>query len=83
EWRPNFEPGYYQVNNTRVCVRLPGLPLEYFHVNVMNFVGDKLGRTIKIDSTTIFGSRGNYARMCIEVDLHKLLVLKYHLNHRV
>ncbi|CAN1806021.1 hypothetical protein LINPERHAP1_LOCUS24522, partial [Linum perenne] len=66
-----------------VWVRLTGLPLEYFHVNVLSFVGDKLGRTIRIDSTTIFGSRRNYARMCVEVDLHKPVVSKYRLNGRV
>ncbi|CAN1148930.1 hypothetical protein LINPERHAP1_LOCUS21463 [Linum perenne] len=29
EWRPNFEPEYAEVNNLRVWVRLPNLPIEF------------------------------------------------------
>ncbi|CAN1168683.1 hypothetical protein LINPERHAP2_LOCUS27953 [Linum perenne] len=83
EWRPNFEPGYSQVTNIRVWVRLPGLPLENFDVEVLKLVGDKIGKTIRVDGTTLFGSRGNYARLCVEVDLHKPLISKYRLHRRV
>ncbi|CAN1120793.1 hypothetical protein LINPERHAP2_LOCUS409 [Linum perenne] len=83
EWRPNFEPGQSQVNTIRVWVRLPGLPLEYFDDSALRLVGDKLGRTVRVDGTTLFGSRGNYARVCIEVDLLKPLVSKYRLHRRV
>ncbi|CAN1135614.1 hypothetical protein LINPERHAP2_LOCUS8956 [Linum perenne] len=83
EWRPNFEPGYSQINHIRVWVRLPGLPLEYFDAAVLRILGDKLGTTIRVDGTTLLGSRGNYVRLCIEVDLHKPLVSKYRLNRRV
>ncbi|CAN1183343.1 hypothetical protein LINPERHAP2_LOCUS36454 [Linum perenne] len=82
-WRPNFEPGFSQVNLVRVWVRLPGIPIENFDVDVLRIIEDKLGRMVRMDSTTLFGSRGNYARICIEVDLQKPLVSKYHLHRRV
>ncbi|CAN1150347.1 hypothetical protein LINPERHAP2_LOCUS17510 [Linum perenne] len=83
EWRPNFEPGYSQVNTIRAWVRLPGLPLENFDVGVLKLIGDRIGKTVRVDGTTLFGSRGNYARMCVEIDLHKPLVSKYRLRRRV
>ncbi|CAN1165016.1 hypothetical protein LINPERHAP2_LOCUS25902 [Linum perenne] len=32
-------------------------------------IGDRIGKTVRIDHTTLEGSRGNYARLCVEVDL--------------
>ncbi|CAN1162625.1 hypothetical protein LINPERHAP2_LOCUS24598 [Linum perenne] len=83
EWRPNFEPGVSQVNSVRVWIRLPGIPLENFDMGILKLIGDRIGKTIRVDSTTLFGSRGNYARLCVEVDLHKPLVSKYRLHRRV
>ncbi|CAN1170067.1 hypothetical protein LINPERHAP2_LOCUS28773, partial [Linum perenne] len=83
EWRPNFEPGYSQVNTIRAWVRLPGLPLENFDVGILKLIGNRIGKTIRVDGTTLFGSRGNYARLCVEIDLHKPLVSKYRLHRRV
>ncbi|CAN1140994.1 hypothetical protein LINPERHAP2_LOCUS12202, partial [Linum perenne] len=37
----------------------------------------------RVDGTTLFGNQGNYARICVEVDLHKPLLSKYWLRHRV
>ncbi|CAN1182170.1 hypothetical protein LINPERHAP2_LOCUS35835 [Linum perenne] len=82
EWRPNFEPGYSQVNTIRAWVRLPGLPLENFDVEILKLIGDRIGKIVRVDETTLFGSRGNYARMCVEIDLHKTLVSKYRLHRR-
>ncbi|CAN1182439.1 hypothetical protein LINPERHAP2_LOCUS35969, partial [Linum perenne] len=83
EWRPNFELGYSQVNTIRAWIRLPGLPLENFDVGILKLIGNKIGKTVRVDGTTLFGSRGNYARMYVEIDLHKPLVSKYRLHRRV
>ncbi|CAN1132497.1 hypothetical protein LINPERHAP2_LOCUS7064 [Linum perenne] len=32
-------------------------------------IGDRIGRTVRIDHTTLEGSRGNFVRICVEVDL--------------
>ncbi|CAN1120338.1 hypothetical protein LINPERHAP2_LOCUS151 [Linum perenne] len=46
-------------------------------------IGDRIGRTVRIDHTTLEGSRGNFARICVEVDLSKPLLSKYRLRRRV
>ncbi|CAN1144835.1 hypothetical protein LINPERHAP2_LOCUS14333 [Linum perenne] len=83
EWRPNFEPGFSQVNSVRVWVRLPGIPLENYDAAILKIIGDRIGKTVRVDGTTLFGNRGNYARICVEVDLHKPLLSKYRLRRRV
>ncbi|CAN1133300.1 hypothetical protein LINPERHAP2_LOCUS7563 [Linum perenne] len=44
---------------------------------------NKIGKTIRIDHTTLQGNRGNFARIYVEVDLSKPLLSKYHLRRRV
>ncbi|CAN1124932.1 hypothetical protein LINPERHAP1_LOCUS19150, partial [Linum perenne] len=67
----------------RVWVRLPGIPLENFDVGILTLVGNKIGKTVRVDGTTLFGARGNYVRVCVEIDPHKPLVSKYRLHCRV
>ncbi|CAN1146327.1 hypothetical protein LINPERHAP2_LOCUS15185 [Linum perenne] len=83
EWRPNFEHGYSEVNKIRAWVRLPNLPVEYFDPDILTTIGDKIGKTIRLDNTTMSGTRGNFARICVEIDLHKPLLSKYRLRRRV
>ncbi|CAN1153151.1 hypothetical protein LINPERHAP2_LOCUS19211 [Linum perenne] len=83
EWTPNFKPGYSQVNFVRVWVRLPDNPLDNYDVVILQLVGDNIGKTVRVDGTTLFETRGNYARICVEVDLHKPFLSNYRLHRRV
>ncbi|CAN1192310.1 hypothetical protein LINPERHAP2_LOCUS41481 [Linum perenne] len=83
EWRPYFRPEETFLTTLRVWVRLPGLPFEYFDNSILKIIGDRIGRTVRIDHTTLEGSRGNFARICVEVDLSKPLLSKYRLRRRV
>ncbi|CAN1128365.1 hypothetical protein LINPERHAP2_LOCUS4586, partial [Linum perenne] len=66
-----------------VWARLPGLPLEYFDHAILKHIGDRIGKTVRIDNTTLEGCRGNFARISVEVDLSKPLLTKYRLRRRV
>ncbi|CAN1128424.1 hypothetical protein LINPERHAP2_LOCUS4620 [Linum perenne] len=46
-------------------------------------IGDRIGIMVRVDHTTLEGSRGNFARICVEVDLCKPLLSKYRLRRRV
>ncbi|CAN1134747.1 hypothetical protein LINPERHAP2_LOCUS8458 [Linum perenne] len=83
EWRPHFRPEETILSTLRVWVRLPGIPFEYFDRTILKIIGDRIGRTVRIDHTTLEGSRGNFARICVEVDLSKPLLSKYRLRRRV
>ncbi|CAN1167006.1 Putative ribonuclease H protein At1g65750 [Linum perenne] len=49
EWRPYFRPEDTILTTLRVWVRLPGLPLEYFDHSILKIIGDRIGRTVRID----------------------------------
>ncbi|CAN1178493.1 hypothetical protein LINPERHAP2_LOCUS33702 [Linum perenne] len=83
EWRPYFRPEETLVTTLRVWVRLPGIPFEYFDETILKLIGDRIGRTVRIDHTTLEGTRGNFARICVEVDFSKPLLSKYKLRRRV
>ncbi|CAL1359482.1 unnamed protein product [Linum trigynum] len=78
-WRLDFDT----INRTVVWVRLPRLPLAYFDEDILTDIWNMLGRVEKIDYNTANGFRGNYARICVEIDLRKKLVSKYRIKRRV
>ncbi|CAN1164233.1 hypothetical protein LINPERHAP2_LOCUS25470 [Linum perenne] len=83
ELRPYFHPEETFLSTLRVWVRLPGLPFEYFDHAILKHISDRIGKTVRIDNTTLEGSRCNFARICVEVNLAKPLLSKYMLRRRV
>ncbi|CAN0880763.1 hypothetical protein LINGRAHAP2_LOCUS13836 [Linum grandiflorum] len=57
-------------------VRLPKLPIHYFNNVPVSGIGNYIGRTVRLDLATKEGSRGRFARLCVEVDLSKPLLAK-------
>ncbi|KAL0294393.1 UNVERIFIED_CONTAM: hypothetical protein Scaly_3122100 [Sesamum calycinum] len=43
-------------------------------IELLMRIGNRIGRAVKVDETTMAASRGRYARVCVEVDLTKPLV---------
>ncbi|CAN1156103.1 hypothetical protein LINPERHAP2_LOCUS20753 [Linum perenne] len=71
------------LSTLRVWIRLPGIPLDYFDYSILKRIGDRIGKTVRVYHTTLEGTRGNFAWLCVEVDLSKPLLSKYHLRWRV
>ncbi|CAN1130931.1 hypothetical protein LINPERHAP2_LOCUS6119, partial [Linum perenne] len=82
-WQEGFDPCTDNLSHTLVWVRLPWLPLEFFTKTFLRRIGDKIGQLVRIDPTTLAMERGNYARICVRVDLSKKLLSKYKLLHRI
>ncbi|CAN1142820.1 hypothetical protein LINPERPRIM_LOCUS26198 [Linum perenne] len=83
DWRPYFQPEDSPISTLRVWVRLLGIPLEYYDAAILTIIGNRIGKTVRLDGTTLEGSRGNFARICVEVDLSKPLLSKYRLRRRI
>ncbi|CAL1369383.1 unnamed protein product [Linum trigynum] len=81
-WRLDFDPDYDSINHISAWVRLPRLPLAYFDEEILVDIGNRLGKVHKIDYNTANGFRGNYAWICVEIDLRKKMVSKYRLKRR-
>lgn len=83
EWRPDFEPHKDTTEKVLVWVRFPDLPLEYFDADILFRVGEKIGKPIRMDSATSLISKGNFARLCVEVDITKPLLSRFWLRKKV
>ncbi|CAN1177622.1 hypothetical protein LINPERHAP2_LOCUS33198, partial [Linum perenne] len=55
----------------------PGSPVGVFYCTILTITGNRIRKTIGLDQTTLEGSHGNFAHICVEVDLSKPLLSKY------
>ena len=62
------------VSLVSVWVRLNKLLIELYELEVLKQIGENIGKVLRINSHTTMKARGKYARLCIQVDLNKLLV---------
>ena len=83
KWIPNFIADEAPMRHLTAWVRIPNLSVEYFDKLVLHKIGSKIGKVIKIDRNTESMDRGQYVRLCIEVDLAKPLLSKFRLNGRI
>ncbi|MCH79492.1 hypothetical protein A2U01_0000242 [Trifolium medium] len=81
-WSPNFNPATAVTTSTAVWVRFSGLPIEYYDARILHFIGNRIGKTVKVDKNTLLQERGKYARLCVEVDLSKPLLAMFTLKER-
>lgn len=72
-WQPNFVAEEMKISMPPVWIRIPQLPVEYYKMDWLKKTSNNIGRTIKVDTTTLAMSRGKFARVCIEIDLNKSL----------
>ena len=84
EWVANFIPEEDTITKLTAWVRIPKLSVEYFNKSFLfQKIGQKIGRVIKVDSTTENVERGQYTLLCVEVNLTKPLLSKFRLNGRI
>lgn len=48
---------------------------------MLYIIAKRIGRPLKLDETTASASRLRFARVCIEIDLEKLLVSQFRLEN--
>ncbi|RYR25096.1 hypothetical protein Ahy_B02g058720 [Arachis hypogaea] len=61
--------------NGDLKVRIPKLPVKLYTDKFLWRAGKKIGTMLKIDQNTSIHSRGKFARLCVEIDLRRKLVL--------
>ena len=73
-WEPYFRASGDNLSSVAVWVRFSELPIEFYDIEVLKEIGSAIGPVLRIDSYTAAGSRGSYARLCIQIDLDKPLI---------
>ena len=73
-WEPYFKASEASFSFVAIWVRFPELPIEFYDSSILREIGSAIGPGLRIDSYIASGSRGSYARMCIQIDLSKPLI---------
>ena len=73
-WEPYFKASGENLSSVAVWVRFPELPNKFYDLEVLKDIGSAIGPVLRIDSYIATGSRGSYARLCIQIDLEKPLI---------
>ncbi|GKV31452.1 hypothetical protein SLEP1_g40137 [Rubroshorea leprosula] len=70
-WEPNFdlEEAIRTTTTTTVWARLPNLSVDYYDPTTLQKIGNKVGPLLKVDAHTTHHTRGQYARVCVQIDL--------------
>ncbi|GAU35495.1 hypothetical protein TSUD_384500 [Trifolium subterraneum] len=82
EWSPNFHPASDTIKELAVWLRISGLPIEYYDSRILNFIDNRVGKTVKVDKNTLTQERGKYARLCVQVNLTKPLLVMFTIKNR-
>ncbi|WJX69456.1 hypothetical protein P8452_53697 [Trifolium repens] len=82
EWSPNFHPASDTIKEVAVWMRISGLPIEYYDSRILHFIGNRVGKTVKVDKNTLTQERGKYARLCVQVNLTKPLLAMFTIKDR-
>ncbi|CAN1173740.1 hypothetical protein LINPERHAP2_LOCUS30846 [Linum perenne] len=73
QWDPSFRVSNDLPKRMVAWIRFPHLPIHLYHGQVLTALGNLVGKTVKIDSTTQSAERGKFARIAVEIDLDKPL----------
>jgi hypothetical protein len=82
EWSPNFHPASDTIKEVAVWMRISGLPIEYYDREALHFIGNRVGKTVKVDKNTLTQERGKYARLCVQVNLTRPLLAMFTIKGR-
>ncbi|GKV52872.1 hypothetical protein SLEP1_g59428 [Rubroshorea leprosula] len=72
-WESGFYPARDKAPKTVVWVKLHGVPIVCFYEAICLYLGNKIGKQIKVDPTTLLTIRRKFVRVCVEVDLNQQL----------
>lgn len=57
KWELNFVPGEMLLTSTAIWIRFPQLPIEFYDYDILERIGSRAGKILKIDSC-IFKLKG-------------------------
>lgn len=58
------------------------LPIEYYDDHTLYFIGNRIGKTVKVDRNTKSKEMGKYGRLYVQVNLTKSLIDMFSIKER-
>ncbi|XP_010474076.1 PREDICTED: uncharacterized protein LOC104753532 [Camelina sativa] len=72
-WTSEFDTLVDEIVTTLGWIRLSNIPVSFYHKALLMIIVKGLGKPVKVDLTTLNFERGRFARICVEVNLKRLL----------
>lgn len=73
KWELEFQANKATVTSLAAWIRLSELPIEFFHLEILKSIGNRIGHFIRIDAITNTIARGRFACLCVQLDMDKPL----------
>lgn len=73
KWTPNLENLYFDTSKIMILVLFKRAPLEFFTPMGLGYTASDVGVSQYMDWFTIERSRFEYARVCLETDVKKVI----------
>ena len=73
-WTPCFNPCDPSFGRTLVWIRFICLNVLYYDVGVLRTIASAIGKPVKFDVMTHHVEKGNFAKVCVEMDLSLLVI---------
>src|ERR1044072_3180215 len=70
-WTSDFVAANSKISTTMVWIRIPGLGFQFYDESILLTLASAVGVPIRVDMNTPDMQRGEYARICVEIDLTK------------
>lgn len=83
QWSPQFDSTNDKIDSIVALIRLPGMPLHYYHKRVICMLGQIIGKVIKIYYNTVSATRGKFSRIAVQVSLDKPLCSQFLLDGKL
>lgn len=83
DWSPEFHPEIDTIEEVEVYICVAGFPKEYYDVNILSIIVNRIGKIVKVDKSMFRFERGKYDRICVEVNLEKPLLAMFSIKGRM
>jgi hypothetical protein len=80
--KSKFHPTNDTTEEVTIWVRISGFPIEYYDARILNYISNRVGKTVKVDENALTHGHGKYARLCVQVDLTKPLLAMFTIKGR-
>lgn len=77
DWRPNFPSESNTIEEVAVWIRITWLHIEYYDARGLSLIGNKVGRSVKVDKNTMQHEIHKYSRICVVFNLSKPLLVMF------
>lgn len=75
-WYPSFQASIASASNVVAWIHFSDLSPKFYHDKILTKLGNMVGKTIRIDNTTLEAQRGRFAHVAVELDLSRPLLPK-------